>query len=60
MTGLTQLTLKGALDGLKSKAFSSEEITGEFIARTSRDRLRCRARCRFSLFNSVRNSGFTR
>ena len=32
MSELTQLTLKAALDGLKSRAFSSEEITRDFIA----------------------------
>ncbi|HYC68656.1 Asp-tRNA(Asn)/Glu-tRNA(Gln) amidotransferase subunit GatA [Brevundimonas sp.] len=32
MSELTQLTLKAALDGLASKAFSSEEITREHIA----------------------------
>ncbi|CAN5272848.1 hypothetical protein BH11PSE2_BH11PSE2_12930 [soil metagenome] len=31
MSALTQLTLKAALDGLKSKAFSSEEITRAHI-----------------------------
>ncbi len=31
MSELTKLTLKAALDGLKSKAFSSEELTGAFI-----------------------------
>jgi len=31
MSDLTKLTLKAALDGLKSKAFSSEELTGAFI-----------------------------
>jgi aspartyl-tRNA(Asn)/glutamyl-tRNA(Gln) amidotransferase subunit A len=31
MSELTQLTLKAALEGLKTKAFSSEEITGAFI-----------------------------
>jgi len=32
MSALTKLTLKAALDGLASKAFSSEEITREHIA----------------------------
>jgi len=32
MSDLTKLTLKAALDGLKSKSFSSEELTGAFIA----------------------------
>ena len=32
MSDLTQLTLKAALDGLKARAFSSEEITRAFIA----------------------------
>jgi aspartyl-tRNA(Asn)/glutamyl-tRNA(Gln) amidotransferase subunit A len=32
MTNLTKLTLKAALDGLKSKAFTSEEITRAHIA----------------------------
>ena len=32
MTDLTKLTLKGALDGLKARDFSSEEITRAFIA----------------------------
>ena len=31
MTDLTALTLSDALDGLNSKAFSSEEITSAFI-----------------------------
>ena len=31
MSELTRLTLKAALDGLKSRAFSSEELTGAFI-----------------------------
>jgi aspartyl-tRNA(Asn)/glutamyl-tRNA(Gln) amidotransferase subunit A len=31
MTDLTKLTLKGAVDGLKAKAFSSEEITRAFL-----------------------------
>ncbi|QQQ19228.1 Asp-tRNA(Asn)/Glu-tRNA(Gln) amidotransferase subunit GatA [Brevundimonas vitis] len=31
MTDLTQLTLKAAVDGLKAKAFSSEEITRAFL-----------------------------
>jgi aspartyl-tRNA(Asn)/glutamyl-tRNA(Gln) amidotransferase subunit A len=31
MSQLTQLTLKAALDGLKSKAFSSEELTGAYV-----------------------------
>ncbi|MBX7247911.1 MAG: Asp-tRNA(Asn)/Glu-tRNA(Gln) amidotransferase subunit GatA [Caulobacteraceae bacterium] len=31
MTDLTQLTLKAALDGLKAKQFSSEELTRSFI-----------------------------
>jgi aspartyl-tRNA(Asn)/glutamyl-tRNA(Gln) amidotransferase subunit A len=31
MSDLTKLTLKAALDGLKSKAFSSEELTSAFI-----------------------------
>ncbi|MGQ2989961.1 MAG: Asp-tRNA(Asn)/Glu-tRNA(Gln) amidotransferase subunit GatA [Brevundimonas sp.] len=32
MSDLTQLTLKGAVDGLKSKEFSSEEITRAFLS----------------------------
>ena len=32
MSDLTKLTLKGAVDGLKSKAFSSEEITRAFLS----------------------------
>ncbi len=32
MSDLTKLTLKAALDGLKSKAFSSEEITRAFVS----------------------------
>jgi len=32
MSDLTKLTLKGAVDGLASKAFSSEEITRAFLA----------------------------
>ena len=32
MTDLTKLTLKAALDGLKAKSFSSEEITRAFVA----------------------------
>jgi aspartyl-tRNA(Asn)/glutamyl-tRNA(Gln) amidotransferase subunit A len=32
MSDLTQLTLKGAVDGLKSKAFTSEEITRAFLS----------------------------
>src|SRR5690606_6731442 len=32
MTDLTRLTLKAALDGLRDKQFSSEELTGAFIA----------------------------
>jgi len=32
MSDLTKLTLKAALDGLKAKAFSSEEITRAFLA----------------------------
>ena len=32
MSALTKLTLKAALDGLESKAFSSEEITQAHIA----------------------------
>ncbi len=32
MSELNKLTLKAALDGLKSKAFSSEELTGAFIS----------------------------
>ncbi|HET9161772.1 MAG TPA: Asp-tRNA(Asn)/Glu-tRNA(Gln) amidotransferase subunit GatA [Caulobacteraceae bacterium] len=32
MSALTQLTLKAALDGLKAKSFSSEEITRAYIA----------------------------
>ena len=31
MTDLTKLTLKAALDGLKARDFSSEEITGAFL-----------------------------
>ena len=31
MTDLTKLTLKAALDGLKAKSFSSEEITQAFV-----------------------------
>jgi aspartyl-tRNA(Asn)/glutamyl-tRNA(Gln) amidotransferase subunit A len=32
MSDLTQLTLKAAVDGLKAKAFSSEEITRAFVS----------------------------
>ena len=32
MTDLTKLTLKAALDGLKARDFSSEEITKAFVA----------------------------
>ena len=32
MTGLTQLTLSDAVDGLKAKTFSSKEITQAFLA----------------------------
>ncbi|MFN7620092.1 MAG: amidase family protein, partial [bacterium] len=32
MSDLTQLTLKAALDGLKARDFSSEEITRAFVA----------------------------
>jgi len=32
MSDLTKLTLKGAVDGLKSKAFTSEEITRAFLS----------------------------
>ncbi|WP_332660485.1 amidase family protein, partial [Brevundimonas sp.] len=32
MSDLTRLTLKAALDGLKAKSFSSEEITKAFVA----------------------------
>ena len=31
MTDLTKLTLKAAVDGLRDKAFSSEEITRAFV-----------------------------
>ena len=31
MTDLTKLTLKAAVDGLKARDFSSEEITGAFL-----------------------------
>jgi aspartyl-tRNA(Asn)/glutamyl-tRNA(Gln) amidotransferase subunit A len=36
MTDLTKLTLKAAVDGLKARAFSSEEITRAFIDRIER------------------------
>ena len=32
MTDLTKLTLKAAIDGLKARDFSSEEITKAFVA----------------------------
>ena len=32
MTDLTKLTLKAAIDGLRARDFSSEEITRAFIA----------------------------
>jgi aspartyl-tRNA(Asn)/glutamyl-tRNA(Gln) amidotransferase subunit A len=39
MSALTQLTLKAALDGLKAKAFSSEEITRDYIAAIEKARV---------------------
>jgi aspartyl-tRNA(Asn)/glutamyl-tRNA(Gln) amidotransferase subunit A len=38
MSDLTQLTLKAAIDGLKARAFSSEEITRAYLAAIERAR----------------------
>ena len=39
MTDLTDLTLAAALDGLKSKQFSSAEITGAFLQAMEKARI---------------------
>ena len=57
---MTLLNSENLHKGRHVRRSRSVSISGEFIARTCRERLRCRPRCRFSLLSSVMNSGCAR